>query len=553
MPLATCCFGKLRVVKVMRCLQLFLISLTGLVLAGCSKRESRVEQGNREQVLHLGNLSEPTDLDPHVVTSMQNFYVISALFEGLTGYNPKDASPEPALAERWEHSEDGTVYTFHLRPSAKWSNGDPVTASDFVRTYKRILSPGVASEYSYLHYLVKNAEAYAKGELTDFTQVGYEAVDDHTLRITLKAATPYFVAMLSHHAWYPLHLPTIEKFGGAERRGTDWTRPGNFVGNGPFKLKEWRVNDVVTVEKSDTYWDRDTVRLKAINFYPIESADTEERAFRSGQLHVTSTMPTSKVDTYRDEQPEVFQNHPFFGTFFLRFNIKVKPLDDVRVRRALALTIDRPGIVKTILRGGQLPAFSFVPPNLPGYQGEPQFEYDPEGARKLLADAGFPNGEGFPKLELLFNTTEANKQLAEAMQQMWKRELNIDITLVNQEAKVYQASMVAGDYQIARFAWVGDYLDPSSFLDMMTSDSGNNQTYWSNAEYDRLISLSSHTMDPVKRAAIMQEAEALLMREMPVAPVYFYVRNYLRLPNVKGWDPNLVDIHPYKYVWLESE
>lgn len=524
-----------------------------LAVTGCSKPESRVEQGNREQILHLGNLSEPTDLDPHVVTSMQNYYVISTLFEGLTGYNPQDATPEPALAERWDISVDGTTYTFHLRPQAKWSNGDPVTAHDFVRTYRRILSPGVASEYSYLHHLVKNAEAFARGELKDFSQVGYEAVDEHTLRITLKAATPYFLGMLSHHAWYPLHLPTIEKFGGADRRGTDWTRPGNFVGNGPFKLKDWKVNQVVTVEKSDTYWDRETVRLRAINFYPIESADTEERAFRSGQLHVTSTIPTGKVDSYRESNSELFQSRPFFGTFFLRFNTRVKPLDDARVRRALALTIDRPGIVKTILRSGQLPAYSLVPPNLPGYQGRPGFTNDVERARKLLAEAGFPNGEGFPRLEFLFNTTEANKQLAEAIQQMWKRDLNLEISLMNQEAKVYQASMVAGDYQIARYAWIGDYLDPSSFLDMMTSTSGNNQTYWSHPEYDRLIAASSHEMDAARRVSLLQEAEALLMAEMPVAPVYFYTRNYLRQPNVKGWNANLLDIHPYKYVWLEGK
>lgn len=529
------------------------LTVAVLGLTACSKPESRVAHGNREQILHIGNLSEPTDLDPHVVTSMQNFYVISTLFEGLTGYNPKDATPEPALAERWEISDDGLVYTFFLRPQAKWSNGDPLTAHDFVRTYRRILSPGVASEYSYLHHLVKNAEAYAKGELKDFSQVGYEAVNDHTFRLTLKAATPYFLGMLNHHSWYPLHLPTIEKFGGAEKRGTHWTRPGNFVGNGPFKLKEWKVNQFVTVEKSDTYWDQNTVRLKEINFYPIESADTEERAFRSGQLHVTATIPSGKVDTYRDSNSELFQSRPFFGTFFLRFNTKVKPLDDARVRRALAMTIDRPGIVKTILRSGQLPAFSLVPPNLPGYQGRPGFTNDVGLARRLLGEAGFQNGEGFPRLEFLFNTTEANKQLAEAMQQMWKRELGIDVTLVNQEAKVYQASMVAGDYQIARYAWIGDYLDPSSFLEMMITTSGNNQTYWSNAEYDRLIAVSSHEMDPVKRTALLHEAEALLMAEMPVAPVYFYTRNYLRLPNVKGWDANLLDIHPYKYVWLDGE
>ena len=552
--LATCCFHGHSLKKFMRFTSCVSVVIAGLSLMGCSKPESRVAQGNRDQVLHLGNLSEPTDLDPHVVTSMQNFYVISALFEGLTGYNPKDASPEPALAERWDVSEDGTVYTFHLRKTAKWSNGDPVTAHDFVKTYRRILSPGVASEYSYLHEnLIKNAAAFVKGEVKDFAQVGYLAVDDHTLRLTLVGPAPYFPGMLSHHSWYPLHLPTIEKFGGADKRGTGWTRPGNFVGNGPFTLKDWKVNQVIRVVKSETYWDQATVKLKELNFYPIESADTEERAFRSGQLHVTSTLPTGKVDGYRDSKSELYQSHPFFGTFFLRFNTKVKPLEDPRVRRALALTIDRSGIVKTVLRAGQLPAFSLVPPNLPGYQGRPGFTNDVELGRKLIAEAGFPKGEGFPKLEFLFNTTDANKQLAEAMQQMWKRELGIEVTLVNQEAKVYQASMVAGDYQIARYAWIGDYLDPSSFLDMMMTTSGNNQTGWSNTDYDRLMTAAGREGDALKRAALMQQAESILMTEMPVAPVYYYTRNYLRQPNVKGWDANLLDIHPYKYVWLEAQ
>jgi len=537
----------------MRCLQFTWIVLTGLALAGCSKPETRVEQGNREQVLHLGNLVEPTDLDPHVVTSMQNFYILAALFEGLTGHDPKDASPVPALAERWDISEDGTVYTFHLRKSARWSNGDPVTAPDFVKTYRRILSPGVASEYRYLHEnLIRNAAAFVKGEVTDFTEVGYHAVDDHTLRMTLVTPSGYFLGKLNHHAFFPLHMPTVEKFGGLEKRGTDWTRPGNLVGNGPYVLKEWKVNDVIAVEPSDTYWDQETVRLRGIRFYPIESAETEERAFRSGQLHVTATIPTGKIDPYREENPELLQIEPFFATYFLRFNVKVKPLDDVRVRRALTLVIDREGIIRTVLRAGQMPAYNLTPPNIPGYTGQPAFTHDVARARQLLAEAGHPNGEGLPKLEYLFNTSEGHKQIAEALQQMWKQHLGLDVTLVNQEAKVYQATMVAGDYQIARYGWVGDYLDPSSFLDMMATTSGNNQTGWSNAEYDRLLVAASRTGEAAPRAALMQQAEAILMSEMPIAPIYFYTRNYLRLPAVKGWDANLLDIHPYKYVWLEG-
>lgn len=528
-------------------------ALAVLVLAGCSKPETRVEQGNREQVLHIGNLSEPTDLDPHVVTSLQNFYIVSALFEGLTGHNPTNASPVPALAERWDISDDGTVYTFHLRKSARWSNGEPLTAHDFLKTYRRVLSPGVASEYRYLHEnLIKNAAAFVRGEVKDFAEVGYQAVDDHTLRMTLVTPSGYFLGKLNHHAFYPVHLPTIEKFGGAEKRGTDWTRPENFVGNGPFVLKEWKVNEVITVGRSDTYWDRENVRLQEIRFYPIESAETEERAFRSGQLHVTASIPTGKIDTYRQENSGLLQIEPFFATYFLRFNVKVKPLDDARVRRALTLVIDREGIIRTVLRAGQTPAFNLTPPNIPGYTAQPGFTNDVALAKQLLAEAGYPNGQGFPKLEYLFNTNEGHKQIAEALQQMWKQQLGIDVTLVNQEAKVYVATMAAGDYQIARYGWVGDYLDPSSFLDMMATTSGNNQTGWSNAEYDRLLVAASRESGSTRRAELMQQAETILLNELPIAPIYFYTRNYLRVPSVKGWDANLLDIHPYKHVWLEG-
>lgn len=524
-----------------------------LIAVGCSKPPTRVETGTRDQVLHLGNLSEPTDLDPHVVTSLQTFFIISSLFEGLMGHDPKDATPVYALAESHTVSDDGKVYTFKIRENAKWSNGDPVTAHDFVKTYKRILTPGIASEYDYLHFLVVNAEKYVKQEISDFSQVGYQALDDQTLQVTLNSPTPYFLALLSHHSFYPLHLPTIEKFGGTEKRGTDWTLPGNFVGNGPFNLKEWKVGDYITVTRSDTYWDKDTVKLQEINFYPIESADTEERAFRSGQLHVTSTIPTPKIDSYKKNRPEVLNISPFFATYFMRFNTNKQPLDDVRVRKALALVVDRDGIIKTILKSGQLPAYGLTPPNIPGYQVEPQFEEDIELAKQLLAEAGYPDGEGFPKIEYLYNTNDAHKLIAEAMQQMWKEHLGINVTLVNQEAKVYIATMSQGDYQIGRYAWVGDYLDPSSFLEMMTTDSGNNATGWSNAEFDALIAQAGRESDPEKRMEIFKEAEAILMSEMPVGPLYFYTRDNLRLPEVKGWTPNLLDIHPYKHVWLEAE
>jgi oligopeptide transport system substrate-binding protein len=497
-------------------------------------------------------LTEPTDLDPHIITSQQDYNLMMAFFEGLLSQDPKDLHPVPGVAERWDVSDDGKVYTFHLRKDARWSNGDPVTAQDFLYSFRRILSPGLGSEYSYMHHVVQNAEAYTKGEITDFSQVGYKVIDDHTLQVTLNASTPYFLGLVAHNSWFPVHRPTIEKFGRIDQRGTQWTRPGNLVGNGPFRLKDWRMHQVVVAEKSPTYWDADKVRLQAIHFYPIESVDTEERAFRAGQLHVTSTIPQAKIDTYRAQEPEFLHVEPFLGTYFYRLNVTKPPFNNLKVRRALALAIDRESIVKNVMRGGQLAAYNLTPPDTAGYTSRARQPTDVEEARKLLAEAGYPNGAGFPKLELLFNTNEGHKQIAEAIQQMWKRNLNIDVTLLNQEAKVYTDTMRRLDYQIARYAWVGDYLDPNTFLGMMVTDSGNNQTGWSNPEYDRLIEEAARTADLEKRKEIFQKAEAILMAEAPVIPIYFYTRCNLRRQNVKGWYSNLLDVHPYKGVYLEA-
>ncbi len=529
-----------------------LLIASALTLIGCSRHESAVESGNRQQILHLGNLTEPSDLDPHIITSQQDYNILLALFEGLLSLDPQDLHPVPGVAERWEVSSDGRIYTFHLRTNAKWSNGDPVTAHDFIYAFRRILSPAFGAEYSYMHFVVKNAEAYNKGQLTDFSRVGYRALDDHTLQITLNDSTPYFLGLVAHHSWFPVHAPTIEKFGKMDQRGTQWTRPENFVGNGPFRLKDWRMHQVIVAGKSPTYWDADKVRLKEIHFYPIESVDTDERAFRAGQLHITSTMPQAKIDSYRVEHPDLLHIETYLATCFYRLNVTKPPLDNPKVRRALGMAIDRESLVKNVLRGGQLAAYNLTPPNVAGYLARARQPTDFAAARKLLAEAGYPDGAGFPKLEILFNTNEGHKQIAEAIQQMWKQNLNVDVTLVNQEAKVYSDTMRRLDYQIARYAWIGDYVDPNTFLGLMISDGGNNQTGWSNPEYDRLIQEAGRTADLEKRKEVFQKAEAILMDEAPLIPIYFYTRCNLRRPNVKGWFSNLLDVHPYKGVYLEA-
>ncbi|MBD3346058.1 MAG: peptide ABC transporter substrate-binding protein, partial [Chitinivibrionales bacterium] len=274
-----------------------------LCIAGCGRRETAVQKGITEQVLHLGNGAEPQDLDPHIVTGVPEHNIIAALMEGLVAEDPEDLHPIPGAAERWEISEDRCTYTFHLRKNGRWSNGDPVTSHDYLYSFKRILSPALGSEYSYMLYCMKNAEKFNKGEVDDFSQVGASTPDSHTLVITLNNPTPYFLSLLTHYSWYAVHPGTIEKHGEIDRRGSRWTRAENYVGNGPFVLKQWDVNRVIIVEKSPTYWDAENVRLNKIHFHPIESEQTEERAFRSGQLHVTNSVPTQKIEHYKENEP----------------------------------------------------------------------------------------------------------------------------------------------------------------------------------------------------------------------------------------------------------
>jgi len=536
--------------------RLFRKALPALILIAalpaCSPRQTKVEAGDRTQTLHWGNMIEPTDLDPQIITDAQSENIVMALFEGLTQYDPKTCQPIPAVAERWEVSPDNLRWTFHLRPEARWSDGQPVTAGDFVFAYRRILSPGLGAEYAYLLYALENGEGYNSGKITDSSRIGALAPDDHTLVLNLVHPVPYLPAMTCHAAWYPLPRRTIEGFGRADERGTRWTRPGNLVGNGYFVLKDWKPHRYIRVARSPTYWNRREVRLREVFFYPIDDADAEERAFRSGQLHVTATLPLAKIGVYRQEYPTPLQAEPFLGTYVYRFNVTRPPLDDPRVRRALAMAIDRERIVRDVARGGQRPAGHFTPPGMAGFTAKADVPNDVETARRLLAAAGFPGGKGFPRLSILTNTNEGHRQIAEAIQQMWRKNLGIEIGIYNQEGKVWNDSMRRLDYSIARFAWSGDYLDPSTFLDIMASDSGNNQTGWKNAEYDRLLDMARQTADTSRRYAYFQRCEEILARECPFAPIYYYVRLYLRRPEVKGWYGNLLDFHPLTGVFLDA-
>ena len=343
----------------------------------------------------------------------------------------------------------------------------------------------------------------------------------------------------------------MQKYGPLYERGSYWTKPGRFVGNGPFTLEAWRLNQDIKVKKSPTYWDADRVRLNGIVFHTIDSNNVEERAFRSGQLHLTDTFPINRIDRYRREEPGLLRIDPYLGTYFFRINVTRPILNQRFVRRALGMAIDRRSIVEHVTKGGQLPAFSFTPPNTAGYTCESSLPYDPEGARRALAEAGYPGGRGIPPLEILFNSSENHKIIAEAVQQMWRKQLGIDARLVNQELKVYYDTRRQMNYQIIRSTWIGDYVDPNSFSQPLGDEWDNNQTGWSSPQYDRFIAEAAQTNDQAARYRAFQQAEAILLDQAPVLPVYFYTHSFLIRPVVKGWWPTLLDHHPYKYVYLE--
>lgn len=530
---------------------LFTIFSLTLAAAGCTKKETLAAKGTREGILHVGNGTEPSDLDPQIVTGVPEHHILMALFEGLTSYDPKDLSPVPGLAESWTVSPDGKTYTFKIRANAKWSNGEKLTANDFVYSWQRMLSPGLAAEYAYMLFYLENAAEFNSGKIKDFARVGVKAPDESTLVVKLKSPTPFFLGLLAHPSTFAVHKATIEKFGKMDERGTKWTRPENLVGNGPFTLKRWEMNKIVTVEKNPHYWNAGIVKLNAIYYYPIDSEQTEEKKFRGGELHVSNTVPINKIEVYKKENPELIHIAPYLGTYFYRVNTTKKPMNDARVRRAFALAIDRQAIVERVTKGGQIPAFTFTPVGTAGFEPTVKLEYNPEKARKLLAEAGYPGGQNFPAVELLFNTSESHKIIAEAVQQMLKKELGVNITLANQDWKVFLNSEKTMNYSMSRAGWIGDYNDPNTFLDMFVTNGGNNKTGWSNAEYDKAITAAGSTGEKAARFAQFQKAEELLLNEVPVIPIYTYTRIALVSPDVKGWYSNILDIHPFQYVTLE--
>jgi oligopeptide transport system substrate-binding protein len=396
-----------------------------------------------------------------------------------------------------------------------------------------------------------NAEDYHKGTLKDFAQVGFRAVNDRTLEVRLRHPAGFLLKTMASRSWFPVPLHVLEKFGSPTKPGNPWTRPGNLVSNGPFVLHEWQPNRHVEVRVNPTYWNAASVRLNGVRFIPLENHSAEEAAFRAGQLHKTEAVPLAKIDAYRKEAPDKLHIHPYSGVYYYNFNVTKPPFNDVRLRRALAMAVDRVSIVNHITRAGETPAYHFTIEGIDGYVSRARTRLDFDAARRLLAEAGFPGGRGLPPVTLLYNTAENHRAIAESLQQTWRRELGIELKLENQEWRVYLANMQQKAYEICRAGLIMEPYDPSQFLQVFTTDSGFNRTGWSDAEYDRLYNEVMHTVDREKRLELMQRMEQILTDAMPILPVYYYTEQYLMLPSVRGWSNNLLALGPFERVWLE--
>jgi oligopeptide transport system substrate-binding protein len=509
------------------------------------------------------NGGEVTSLDPALVTGQSEGRVMNALYEGLTVKHPETLEPLPGLAERWELAQDGLTWTFRLR-AARWSNGDELTSADVLWSWRRLLEPETAAPGAYHLWCVRGAREYSEGADDAgrrdalWSAVGLAAPDARTLVVTLARPTPWFLALTSYHPLFPVHRPSYEHFRAKFPRGfeSEWMRPGRLVTNGPFKLRERRVNDRLRLVKNPEYWDAENVALRTLDVLALDHAGTALNLYLAGEVDWIDRVPPPLVGKLL-ARPD-FAPAPYLASYFYRVNVTKPPCDDVRVRRALALAIDRHALTGKILKKGERPSYSLTPEGLPGYarpelararDADPAaaFAADCAEARALLAAAGYGAARPFPRLELHYNTSETHRDIAEVVADTWRRELGIDVVLANQEWKAYLDAQVNLRYDVSRSSWIGDYADAQNFLEVFRSGGENNRTGFADERYDARLARAAEERDPARRQALLAEAEALLLEELPILPIYGYVSQNLVHPRLGGFHANVQDEHPPKF------
>ncbi len=501
------------------------------------------------RTLFFNNGAEPQTIDPGLVWDSPGNEIVRQLFEGLTRYDAKTLRPEPGMAERWKVSEDGLTWTFHLR-DAVWSDGRPVTAADFAYAWTRVLDPLTAAQYANMLWVIKNGEAFTNGKLRDPAQLGIRALDPKTLVVTLQYPAPYFLELLAYSPFMPLRRDVVDRF------GDQWTRPEHLVNNGPFRLESWKLRYEMVLVKNPSYWDAANVRLDRAVAMAIDDGRTALRLYQTGILDWLG----SNAQVPPENEPFVkgyadFRTAPRLGVYFLWLQTEKKPLDDVRVRRALNLAIDREKLVKYVLKGGQLPIDHLVPDavlkDVTGYVSPKGEHFDPEKARALLAEAGYPGGKDFPTLEYNYNTDESHRTLAEALQAMWREHLGIDVQLYNMEYKVHLDRQQSGEFMIARGGWWADYADPSTFLELLRPGSAQNHARWTSDKFRDALDRGLRSIDQGERNRWYAEAEKLALDATPILPLYVYSYSDFVKPYVRGIYPNNRHIHPLRAVWIE--
>jgi len=526
------------------------VAAAGLALMlapGCGRPSQRAD-------LVIINGAEPESLDPHLLTGQADGRIAMALFEGLTRFDPVTAAPIPGLAEQWETTADGRTYTFHLRTNALWSTGDPITAEDFVWSWQRILSPATASEYCGVLFYLKNGEAFATGRLKDFSQVGVKALDPRTLQVDLQIPIAFFLDLCSFQPYAVLPRRMIE------RHGDRWLNARPFMASGAYTLVQWRVNDRVRIRRNPFYWDDASTRNEVIDLLSCVVPATALNLYQAGAVDIVwdkELVPPDLLDVLI-HRPD-FHTYQSLGNYFIRVNVTRKPYNDPRVRRALAMVIDKERIVQRITKGGEPPASCLSPPGIANgdrpYRPPAGLPYDPPAARRLLAEAGFPGGRGFPVLLYTYNTQESHRRIGIELREMWQRELGLSVELRQLEWKAWLRAQAMLDYDLIRSSWIGDYNDPNTFLDLFLSDNPNNRTGWRHPAYDETLRRANSEPDPAQRQGLLHAAESILVeQELPLIPIFFYVgMEYYDPRHIEGIYPNIRAEHPLRVIRKVSE
>ena len=531
-----------------------------LLIVGCGEQErteQTIESGEiyggdsgaelaKEQVFRKNNGAEPGTLDPHRAEGVPASNILRDLFEGLVVELP-NGEYIPGIAESWTVSEDSKRYVFKIRKNAKWSNGDAFTAYDYVYSFKRSVDPKTLSNYSSMLYPIKNARAIVMGEASP-EQLGVYSEDENTLVVELEKPTPYFLSLLTHSTTYPVHRESIEKLGKL------FTRPGNLVSNGAFKLEEWRVQSHIKIIKNEQYWDNESTTLEATYYYSLDDANSALKRYRANELDFTDTIPLEQLTLIKNRMADEYRVAPYFGSYYYGFNNTKAPFkNNPKLRTALNMAIDRDILVNIVIGAGQIPAYSFVPPVKTFQPIEPEWstwskEKREAEALRLYQEAGYSKDKPL-EVEILYNTSENHKKVALAVAAMWKQALGAKTILRNQEWKVFlDTRRMQNETQIFRAGWIGDYDDPYTFSQMLHAENEMNHPGYDSEEYNRLVDLAATKNAGEDRLNDLRAAERVLTKDLPIIPLYFYVSQHMIKPWVIGLEDNVMDHHYSKYV-----